>query len=238
MYFPTICVDNFFNNPEKVREFALSLPYRPCTGYENNNESDAKFTGIWPGYRTRRLHEINYDFFLLFTRKFFKIFYDINGINAPHWTVDVMFQRFPVNQYGKIHSGWIHHDHTPGAGVVYLTPGIDSSCGTSLYKSKENDFFASMSPEVLELKNEQHLNFNPEKEYLYQKTIEYHNSRFVETVKFSNVYNRLIAYDGNTLHGVPNFYGENEQERLILVFFINELFYSKHPMSEMRTVDI
>jgi hypothetical protein len=228
MYFPTICVDNFFNDPEKVRQFALSLPYNAC--------KDA--SGIWPGIRTRPLHEINYDFFLLFTRKFFKMFYDLTVDVPPKWLVEVMFQKFPKNQYGNIRKGWVHHDHTPGAGVIYLNPGVDSSCGTSLYKQKENTFFASMTPELLELKNEQHLNFNPQKESIYQDAIEKHNLQFVETVRFSNVYNRLIAYDGNTLHGVEDFYGTNDEERLIMVFFIKGVMYSKHPIPEMRTVDL
>ena len=40
MMYPTMCIDNFFKNPQKVKEFALSLKYIDCDN------------GRWPGART------------------------------------------------------------------------------------------------------------------------------------------------------------------------------------------
>ena len=45
--FPILCQDDFFDNPDEIREYALSLDYK----------SDEN--GHWPGVRTRPLHEIN-----------------------------------------------------------------------------------------------------------------------------------------------------------------------------------
>jgi hypothetical protein len=45
--FPTICVEDFYDNPDSVRQFALSQKYE---------KSD---DGKWPGKRTANLHEIN-----------------------------------------------------------------------------------------------------------------------------------------------------------------------------------
>ena len=56
MRFPTLCVDDFYINPEKVRDFALSLEY-------------SKPEGIYPGERTKYLHEIDKKFFHQFCEK-------------------------------------------------------------------------------------------------------------------------------------------------------------------------
>ena len=40
-------IDNFFQNPDKVRDIALSLKYESTSDY--------------PGYRSRQIHEINKD---------------------------------------------------------------------------------------------------------------------------------------------------------------------------------
>ena len=43
--FPILCQDDFFDNPDEIREYALSLDYK----------SDEN--GHWPGVRTRPLHK-------------------------------------------------------------------------------------------------------------------------------------------------------------------------------------
>ncbi len=47
---PLTIVDKFFDNPDSIRKWALSLPY-----YTDE-------LGRWPGARTKALHEINPDF--------------------------------------------------------------------------------------------------------------------------------------------------------------------------------
>ena len=53
MLWPTICVDNFFEDPGKVKEFSDTLKF--------NKDP----LGKWPGERTMHLHEINKEFFEL-----------------------------------------------------------------------------------------------------------------------------------------------------------------------------
>ena len=43
----------------------------------------------------------------------------------------------------------------------------------------------------------------------------------LETVRFQNLYNRLITYDANELHKANSF--ECDQSRLTLVFFIRDI---------------
>ena len=51
------------------------------------------------------------------------------------------------------------------------------------------------------------------------------NDASKETINISNVYNRLIMYDGNPFHRANHFHtGQNE--RLTLVWFIKNLYES------------
>ena len=78
MNFPSICVDNFYDNPDEVREFALSLDYS-----ETEN-------GKYPGKRTKSLDTISNEFFHSFCQRLFSVYYDFQ---IPiSWKVSTQFQ--------------------------------------------------------------------------------------------------------------------------------------------------
>lgn len=52
------------------------------------------------------------------------------------------------------------------------------------------------------------------------------NDASKETINISNVYNRLIMYDGNPLHRA-NYFSTGKSERLTLVWFIKKLYESR-----------
>ena len=58
--YPLTCIDNFFENPSSIVNYANTLSY----------EADEE--GRWPGYRSQPLHIINPDFFFLYLYKIFK----------------------------------------------------------------------------------------------------------------------------------------------------------------------
>ena len=126
MYFPTICVDNFFNNPDSVREFALSLDY---------NFSNKKG---WPGKRSPALSTVSQTYFHQFCDKLFSLTFDFKKHKNVSWAVETYFQILEPGMYGEINHGWIHQDHCIYAGIIYLTPDNDLECGTSIYRPKEN----------------------------------------------------------------------------------------------------
>ena len=99
--FPTICVDNFYKNPDKVREFALNLKYN----------SEDNLTGYYPGKRTELLHKIEPEFFNKFCTKLFSIYYDF--LSPVEWTVSTSFQLIqPMgdSQQDLKNIGWFHAD--------------------------------------------------------------------------------------------------------------------------------
>ena len=77
--FPVTVLDNFYENPDLVRQFALSL----------DNSPDP--TGRWPGKRSLSLHKVNRPFFDTFCGKLFNLFYDLD-VQILKYEVDTSSQ--------------------------------------------------------------------------------------------------------------------------------------------------
>ena len=61
------------------------------------------------------------------------------------------------------------------------------------------------------------------------------NDKFYETVRFQNIYNRLIIYDAQEYHRANNF-DVGDSDRLTLVFFIGGI-NSDTPLPKERVVN-
>jgi hypothetical protein len=215
---PVTILDNFFDDPNKIRNWALQQEYFVDP------------EGRWPGVRSKPLHKLNAPFFLSTCRKFFSQFYDLKteeGSNVQ-WVVSMNFQI--VN--GNYESGWIHSDELSSriTGIVYLTPDSKLNGGTSIYREKK---------EVIQ--NVHRYNSVKEDAYLNKTPIhdvtkyrEEHNAQFEETIRVSNVYNRLVCFDSHLHHGAQDFIGEGEDSRLTLVFFVSSLLAADTPVGRVR----
>lgn len=216
---PLTVVDKFFEDPDSVREWALTLPYF----------TDEK--GRWPGARTPALHDINPEFVEYFSKKFFSLFFNFELENV-NWSMDLCFHQIDKS-YGQ---GWIHQDEsTRIAGIVYLSPNADIRGGTSIYAKHSEAVFAKNKKDSLMSKVDFYTNRSGTLD-----SIEPHRqniaSEFVETVKINNVYNRLIAYDGHLHHAANDYLEEKENTRLTLVFFVTHLKADKTPIHRMRSI--
>lgn len=125
--FPLVCVDNFYDNPDEVRNFALKQPY-----YDDIGDR-------FPGKRTKMIKDINPDFYDKFTRKIISMFYDLDMVKV-NFTLDSQFHLVPPNpslvRYEHIR---IHKDRgSLVAGLVYLSPDIEIESGTSIYQETED----------------------------------------------------------------------------------------------------
>jgi len=216
---PLTIVDKFFDDPDSIRNWALTLPY-----YKDDK-------GRWPGARTRALHEINPDFVDYFAKKFFSLFFDFEK-EAVHWSMDVCFQQIDKS-YG---TGWVHQDEsTRIAGIVYLSPEVDVYSGTSIYARTNEAVFAPNKMESIMTK----VDFYRGGKSTLEETEKFRKqvaTEFTETVRVNNVYNRLLAYDGHIHHAPNEFTAERENTRLTLVFFVTKLLADRSPIQRSRTI--
>lgn len=213
---PVTVLDNFFDEPDKVRTWALQQEYFP--------DPD----GRWPGLRSKQIYELDEPFFQNTCRKFFSQFYDVQENKEIQWVVSMNFQIV----HEGYDSGWIHSDEEVSqiTGIIYLTPNSNLNGGTSIYRQKAN--LLQHVHRYSNCKEESYLNKISIEDV--KKFKEEHNAQYEETIRVSNVYNRLISFDSHLHHAAQDFFGEGQDSRLTLVFFVNKLFVNNSPVGRVR----
>ena len=199
-YLPTMVFDNFYEDPNLVREFAL----------------DQKFfkgeRGSWPGLRTELLHTVNRDFFEMFMRKLLIILKDYGY--TEFLELQTGFQVIE-GSYGR---GWVHDDDPKLniAGVVYLNPDSPLGSGTVIYED-QTDFNGDLYTEIF---MNDVLVATPEERVQYEKYRQEQVAHFTPTLTIESVYNRCIIFDPRNWHSAENFFGDShDTARLTQVFF-------------------
>jgi len=209
---PVTIVDNFYENPDLVRHFAMSQEFYP-------NQD-----GKWPGSRSNQLFQMNENLNQTFCEKLFSLFFDLNQTHL-NWRIESCFQlvsRFSNVKTSAFNVGWIHSDPCIFSGVIYLNPNPFPNTGTSVFKLKNEEVDDCNQKTKFIYYSGQEIS-----EQEYEKDIMYNNNKFVESVRVENVYNRLILFEGGVYHGVPSFYTEDDEPRLTQVFFVKELDSTK-----------
>lgn len=217
--FPVTVVDNFYETPDLVREFALS------SQWQNTD-------GRWPGQRTAPINEINPKLFDIFSKKMLSLFYDFEFCSVE-WIIDSQFQKVPCFSNSKKdckNDGWIHTDDNLITGVIYLNPNPKPGWGTSIYALKDGEIDDCNQEYKFDHYLGKELN-----EVEHEKQKIKHNNKFIETIKVENVYNRLILFESKLYHGVPTFYSNEKEERLTQVIFVEQIgSKSNYPVTRMR----
>ena len=206
--FPAFCVDNFYEDPDAVRAFAL----------ENLADYSENHAGRYPGKRTKPLHELSPQLFDKFNKKLFSLFYDLKRTDIK-WNVDTSFQLiapFSEDPLSPKNQGWIHVDGAMiFAGIVYLTPDIGLETGTSIFRLDNADTLDNT--DVKARFYEHGID-----DGTYDAAILRCNSSFTETARFNNIYNRLVGFDGASFHGVNSYHvPAGKEPRLTQVFFVH-----------------
>ena len=218
--FPITCCDGFYEDPDVVREYALSLDY------ENK-------PGVYPGFRSDMLSELNEEFCFKAVNKMLSMFddFDPEG-NDNQFVFTTWFQKiwpYSENKDDTVNNGWIHLDgNTIVAAVVYLDPNPTVDSGTSMFKPKKDfvNFGDAEVEDVKETRIQINSSYKPSNKELiekYEKYLVTNNSHFEKTLEVKNQYNRLIAYDGQQYHAQSSYWSEHEEFRLTQVFFLNEM---------------
>lgn len=240
--FPAMCIDNFYDNPDEIRNFALSLQFE-------------KHNGNYPGIRSEEIYTLDRNLYNKFCEKLLSIFYNFNN-EYIEWNISTKFQKiypYSKDKNSLLNSGWYHKDsdRSIAAGVIYLNPDSNLDSGTIIGRLKNSEpmfpeyhwrdsFYRSKLPEI---------EFNTDKDIfpkcenapdlnIYQHELLIHNSKIEKTLEFKNVYNRLIIYDGENVHRESNFFANEYEPRLTQVFFINAIPNNKKPIERMRGIQI
>jgi len=185
-------VDNFFEDPYAVREFALQQKYWDGEGAVGCR---TRKQFLWEGLR-EKFEEIIGEKISDHTESGFG-WNDI-GING----------RFQSCKAGT--PMVFHCDSQKWAAVIFLTPDAPPQSGTSFYRHKDTKIHHSTQ---IDWENGQgEIVFN-QKTFLDPTPYER-----VDTV--GNVFNRLVIFDGGLIHSGNDYFGwDMESSRLFQIFF-------------------
>jgi len=213
---PTTILDNFFDNPNSIVNWALSLDYNSSPN------------GSWPGRRSQELSLIHPYFHKHVCKKVLSLFFE--NTDTINYKVILNFQLIE-NYQGK---GWIHQDPDIFTFIIYLhesNPKID--CGTTLWKLNPNlisPFNSEKDISIEKLRLEHHKNKKISSEH---QNFQYNN--FSKEIKIPDKYNRLIAFSSENFHSANNF-NNNLSPRLTLTGFVEDLSTSKLPVIRSKQV--
>ena len=209
MKIPTIIIDDFFDYPDQIVEFANSLEYFDTDGR-------------YPGKRTELLSEIAPFIQDYIIKRMFSQFMMLQeGFDLA---IESCFQKI-TSDHGE---GWVHNDQSIFSSIIYLNKDSQSGRGTSIMRPKHylKDYYQSDA----KFETYQSKNFTPE----YERQRELCNSRFEETIRVENVYNRMILFNGIHYHRANGIKNDTSEERLTLVSFVNDMRVTASDLPESR----
>ena len=218
---PVTILDNFFENPYSIREWALSLKYEPHPFNQ------------WPGGRTECLSKINSKFYNYVNQKVLSLFFE-NYIYLDY-KGDLHFQM--LDQYNG--TGWIHQDPNVYTYIIYLTDNTNINCGTSLYKLKSTKYYP-ISNENEGLFEQNRLIHHKEKQMpdnVLQQKQEYDNFSYEKVLDIPDYFNRLLIFPAEHPHAA-NFLGDSNLSRLTLIGFVEDISTSKLPIVRSKKVNM
>ena len=118
MTYTSITIDNFYNNPDEVRDYILT--------------QDFNITGNFPGKRTEPiLNESTTEYI----SKLISHEGEVDWANNKEYNGSFQYTT-------KNDTSWIHADeYNHWAGVLYLTPNAPLDSGTGIFKHKETGLY-------------------------------------------------------------------------------------------------
>jgi hypothetical protein len=214
---PVTVLDNFLPEPDKIRDWALTLKY-------NTDPS-----GKWPGQRSEEVSQVNRPFYDFFCKKYFSLFWDIKH-EPINWDANLGFQRI-TKDYGL---GWSHSDTQQSllTAIVYLNPKPAANSGTSILKLKD----PTRLPDPAWQASKERFMLGDRTNETVLKHRELNNACYEETIRVNNVYNRLITFDAHCHHAAHDYLGGEDDERLTLVLFVDKLVTSRGPVHRANAV--
>ena len=194
---PYITIDNFFETPTLVRDFALRQEY-----FKGDR-------GNWPGIRTEMIDILDHQLFHVMASKLMsylpKQYTSFTNLESTFQIID-----------GSWGSGWVHDDDAKYnvAGLIYLTPDPPRYSGTSFY-----DFQMDTNGEDYTKMFEEEMN-DSDKRNAHEKYRMDHRSKWTENIVVENRFNRCNIFNSKCWHAANNFFGNSMvTNRLTLVFF-------------------
>tara|TARA_Y100000022_G_scaffold108619_1_gene93801 strand:- start:3712 stop:4329 length:618 start_codon:yes stop_codon:yes gene_type:complete len=194
-----IVVDNFYKDPDAVRDYALSVEYQ-----EDKVRN-------WPGRDSEHEHG---------KEELTKVCSDIVGMELTTKSCNKCsyFRRTKIGQHGTQD---VHFDPNPGlvwAGVIYLTPTFHPTGGTKFWKHKRTGW--EFAPGMVEAEQHGIQTHNDMVDFFNTEGKD--RSKWIETDNIAFKYNRLVMFNPFMWHSNGEWFGTDDQSaRLVQLLFFH-----------------
>ena len=205
--FPLTVVDNFFDDIDEVIEYSRSIEYHLP---ENR---------IVPGFRSKKISDINYELCNFIANKISSLFYDCNTAVSIKMT-SYFSKMIPYggDKWNPKNLGIIHKDSDSiCGGVIYLDKKYSKDSGTSIFL--KDNFYVENNIETETFKK--YHGDGIDDGYDDAMTETYKN--FTETVRIQYHTNRMILFDSSVYHAQTTFGDDVNKPRYSICFFIEEI---------------
>ena len=187
-----IVVDNFYEDPDLVREFTMNSMEFKHSGYHKGKRTDDRF---WLEGTKEKLESII-------------------GRKIINW--DYPSYANGVFQYCVAQDPIVYHvDPQTYAAMVFLTPDAPVQTGTAFYKSKITGatiFDGTHDP----------LEFEKTFKGLSDELNFYDSTQYELMDEVANVYNRLVLFNAKRIHAATKYFGDSiENSRFFQLFFFD-----------------
>jgi len=218
-----IILEDFFDDPDSVRECGLDILAKTYNNFSNDGRN------FYPGCRSKSLEicapHINNE---LRTKVEYHTGRKYSRFDAYFHLTTSLHGCGLVHRDGK-NKSTVGNNYRYSAGVVYLNKISPKDSGTKIVTEKPG--FDNLPEEVkqkfYEIYSDKFYqasvakNYNFLKEYLEEKK-NIVNCQFEDSIVIQSQYNRLITYHADFLHTPGNYFGMNlYNSRLTIAFFTN-----------------
>lgn len=191
-------IDNFYVNPDEVRDAALSLPYRNDVFGEHFWRSPAQINLKVVPHLERYINQ----------KILLDGMWDIHEDYNNQTEMNMTFYKV-INLGEGARANHIHHDNAHWSGILYLTPDLDPGFGTQLWRHKPSgDEYAFGDSSYLKGPGEF------DERCLVRKDFE-------KTDYVAYKYNRLALFRGTRFHSASHPDDMPDGERLNQFFYFN-----------------
>ena len=192
-----LAVDNFYTDPNAVREMALGLDYHP-SGYHKGKRTEFKY--IIEGTREKIEQLLGKKIYNWSSQPY-------NGVFQYCTPADPIVY---------------HYDNQKYAGVVFLTPNAPPESGTSFYRHRKVTWLMKDPTEYSIWENQIQLDkfrdaiIGNEHDDFLDKT------KWEEVDRIGNKFNRFAMWDAKLIHSATTYFGKSKENgRLFHMFFFD-----------------
>lgn len=198
-----IVVDNFYKDPDSIRQLALRQRFNEDLRYHKGKRSENRFLFPWVK----------------------EAFEQLLGYRITDW------QKYPLNgifQYCHAQDDMVYHsDKQEYAGAIYLSPEAPLESGTSLWRSKATGLFEYPTEADAQARG---MSVQALHDKTYQGF--YDGTIWDKVDQIGNRYNRLALWRSTLIHSGGPYFGPDDPEkcRLFQLFFfdIGEPLHANH----------